>query len=421
MSSLASILTVSAGNFIGMLASAIALIIYSRFMGPAEFGIFSVAFAFMQIVVRIADFGTNMAAERTIARAYDHPSRRDGLIQTTLWLKTISYLIIFILMWNLAPWITLDLLHINNIGLIRSAVLLSSGTIIFEYATLVFQATHRFDLVARITIAQGLGKLIFSLLLIWQGMLNSFLGLLIYGILPGVGALLGFVKKPLSSFSLPPRWRIQLKQILSVAKWTAVAALAITVADNLDILMVQSLMSSYDVGLWSGVVRLATFANLVGWSIGSVLNVRVARYDRIDHLREYLRKAWKLSLAVFLGILIFIPLAGFAIHYSIGSSYIGATIPLQILLVSIAISSATVPYIALFYVFDSPQYYALSGILQTVLLILGDLYFIPLYGLVGSAWVRVAVRLALFIFTLYYAKRSYFNHFSKLNLHASLV
>lgn len=421
MSSLVSILTVSAGNFTGMLTSAIALIIYSRFMGPAEFGLFSVAFAFMQIVVRIADFGTNMAAERSIARAYDHQSQRDGLIQTTLWLKATSYAVIIVLMWLLSPWITHNLLHLENVGLIRSAVALSSGTIIFEYAILVFQATHRFDLVARITVAQGLGKLVFSLLIIWQGLLSSFLGLIIYGILPGIGALLGFVKKPLPLLSLPPRWRVHLKEILSVAKWTAVAALALTVADNLDILMVQSLMSSYDAGLWGGAVRLATFANLVGWSIGSVLNVRVARYDHLDHLREYLRKAWKLSLAVFLGILTSIPLAGFAIHYSIGLSYLDATIPLQILLVSIAISAATVPYIALFYVFDNPQYYALSGLLQTAILIMGDLYFIPLYGLVGSAWVRVAVRLALFIFTLYYAKRSYFNHFSKRNLHASLV
>lgn len=414
MSSLVSILTVSAGNLTGMITSALALILYSRFMGPAEFGLFSIAFAFMQIVVRLADFGTNMAAERTIARAYDHPSQRDGLIQSTLWLKTISYLVMLILMWSLAPWITLDLLHLNNIGLIRSAILLSSGTIIFEYAILVFQATHRFDLVARVTIAQGLGKLFFSLLLIWQGLLSSFLGLLIYGILPGIGALLGFVKKPLPSFRLPPRWPIHLKQIFSVAKWTAVASLAVTVADNLDILMVQSFMSSYDVGLWGGAVRLATFVNLVGWSIGSVLNVRVARYNHIDHLREYLRKAWKLSFVVFLSILISIPLAEFAIHYSIGLSYIEVTLPLQILLLSIAISAATVPYIALFYVFESPEYYALSGLLQITLLIVGDLYLIPLYGLVGSAWVRVAVRMALLIFTLYYARRSYYNHFSNI-------
>ena len=114
---------------------------------------------------------------------------------------------------------------------------------------------------------------------------------------------------------------------------------------------------------------------------------------------------------LFFLLLLSIPLAKFAILYSIGSSYLVAVESLQILLLSIAISAATVPYIALFYVFDSPQYYALSGLIQTTLLIAGDFYFIPLYGLNGSAWVRVGVRLVLLAFTLYYARRAYLKHF----------
>lgn len=414
MSSLVSILTVSAGNLTGMLISALALILYSRYLGPTEFGVFSVAFAFMQIVIRLADFGTNMAGERAIARAYDDVERRRGLIQTTLWLKAISYFAILVILFVLSPWITHSVLHIESLGLIRSAILLSGGTIVFEYAILVFQATHRFDLAALITITQGIGKLAFSLILMWQGALTSVLGLTIYGLMPGIGALLGFIKNPLASLALPHNWRLHLKEILSVAKWTAIGALALTVADNLDILMVQSLMSSYDAGIWSGAVRIATFANLIGWSIGSVLNIRVARYKGEHHLTKYLQKAWKIALAIFVIVLLTVPLAKLAIIYTIGSSYLAATGSLQILLLSIAISATTVPYIALFYVFESPEYYALSGLLQITLLIVGDLYLIPLYGLVGSAWVRVAVRLALLIFTLYYARRSYYNHFSNI-------
>lgn len=410
-----SIILLSVGNVTGMVISAIALILYSRYLGPTEFGIFSVAFAFMQIIIRLADFGTNMAGEREIARAYDNLDRRSGLIQTTLWLKTISYTAIFLILWLLSPWITYSLLHIENLGLIRAAIVLASGTVIFEYATLVFQATHRFDLVARMIIAQGLGKLLFSLILIWQGALSSLLGLAIYGIMPGIGAIIGFVKNPLPSLSLPADWKKHVAKILSVAKWTSVAAIALTVADNLDILMVQSLMSSYDAGIWSGAVRIATFANLIGWSVGSVLNIRVARYSDKKHLTAYLHKAWKMSLAVCILVLLTIPLAKFGIIYSIGSSYLSATIPLQILLVSIAISAATVPYMALFYVFDSPQYYALSGLIQIVLLIAGDFYLIPLLGLSGSAWVRVGVRLVLLAFTLYYAYRSYRQHFRLLS------
>lgn len=413
---LSSVLFLSAGNITGMLISALALILYSRYLGPTEFGVFSVAFAFMQIVIRLADFGTNVAAERSIARAYDDNLRATGLISTTLWLKAISYLAILAVLWLLSPWITHSLLHIESLGLIRSAIILSVGTIIFEYSTLVFQATHRFDLVARITIAQGIGKLVFSLILMWQGALTGVLGLTIYGLMPGLAALLGFIQNPLASLALPVNWRIHLKEILSVIKWTAISALALTVTDHLDILMVQSLMSSYDAGIWSGAVRIATFANLIGWSIGSVLNIRVARYKENHHLAKYLQKAWKIALTIFVIVLLTIPLAKLAIIYTIGSSYLVSLGSLQILLLSIAVAGATVPYIALFYVYDYPQYYALSGLIQIFLLIAGDFYAIPLFGLDGSAWVRVATRIILLIFTLYYARKSYLNHFPNRNL-----
>lgn len=413
-----SILLLSAGNVTGMIISALALIIYSRYLGPTEFGVFSVAFAFMQIVIRLADFGTNMAAEREIARAYDNVTSRTSLIQTTLYLKAATYGLVFLVLYFLSPWITFTLLKIEDLSLIRAAILLAGGTVVFEYATLVFQASHHFDLVARMTIAQGVGKLIFSGILMWQGMLTSLLGLMIYGIMPAIGAFIAFAKSPLHSLSLPQDWKKQLSQILAIAKWTCISAFALTVADNLDILMVQAMMSSYEAGIWSGAVRIGTFANLIGWSVGSVLNIRVARYRDKKHLSSYLHKAWKMALAVFGVVLLSLPLASLAIKYSIGSSYLVATIPLQILLISIAISAATVPYIALFYVFDSPQYYAISGLLQIALLVIGDYYLIPLFGLSGSAWVRVGVRLVILIFTLFYAHLSYRKHFKVKNLFA---
>lgn len=408
---LAQVLLLSTGNAVGMVISAIALILYSRHLGPAEFGIFSVAFAFMQIIVRVADFGTNMAAERAIARvSHLDQSQSDSLIRTTLGLKIASFVLVGTISWLLAPWITHSLLHLDNIALIHSAIVLALGTIMFEYSTLVSQATHRFVLVAHITIAQGIGKLVFSLILMWQGVLTAASGLWIYGLMPGVGAVIAFRSAPIA-LSLPTHWRQNLAQILSVAKWTGVAALALTIADNLDVLMVQSLMSSFDAGIWSGAVRIAAFANLIGWSLGSVLNVRVARYHTKVHLSSYLGKAWKLSLAVFLGLVALIPLSSLAINLTIGSSYTVATAPLQILLISTALYGATAPFAALFYAFDRPQYYAIAGLLQTILLIAGDYLLIPRYGLEGSAWVRVGIRLILFIFTILYALRAYHNHF----------
>jgi O-antigen/teichoic acid export membrane protein len=166
-------------------------------------------------------------------------------------------------------------------------------------------------------------------------------------------------------------------------------------------------MSSYDTGIWSGASRIATFAGVIGWSIGSVLSVRVARYSDPKHLREYLSKAWKLALLVIFVLVLSIPLAGLSISLTIGPAYLSGTLPLQILLLATGISGATAPYIALFYLFDKPQYYAYAGLLQTAILIGGDLLFIPQFGLIGAATVRVVVRLSVTIFTLLYVRSSY--------------
>ena len=53
---------------------------------------------------------------------------------------------------------------------------------------LVFQATHRFDLWLELPLRKDWVSYYFLAHL--AGLLNSFLGLLIYGILPGIGALI---------------------------------------------------------------------------------------------------------------------------------------------------------------------------------------------------------------------------------------
>lgn len=413
-SGLLSIAILGSGNVIGMVISAIALILFSRFMGPTEFGIFSAAFAAMQIAIRLADFGTNLAAERSIARVHAIDlGLSDRLMRVALYFKLFSFAVVVAMGWILAPWISDSLLHLFNVSILRLAIILSIGTIFFEYSTLVFQSTHHFALAARIMVAQAIGKLVFGLIFIFQGGLHAVQALLIYGILPGVGALLGWHRHTISSFALPKTWEKDLKSILTIAKWTAVAALATTLAENIDILMVQSFMTSFDTGIWSGVGRIATFASVLGLSVGAVLNVRVAKYIESIHLLAYLKKSWKIALAIFVGLLLAIPFASLAITLTIGTSYLAGTLPLQILIFSTALAGATIPYTALFYLFDTPQYYTYFGIIQIIVLVVGDLIFIPQFGLIGAAWVRVAVRLAIFVFTLYYANQSYKKHLKK--------
>ncbi len=412
---LLSIFILGSGNMIGTVISAIALILFSRFLGPSEFGLFSAGLAAMQIVIRLTDLGINMATERTLARAYGRDvDLVDRLVRVGFWLKIICFTICVSLGWILAPWISVTLLHIENIAIMRLAFVLSFGTVLFEYTTVMFQASHRFAIVARITIAQAIGKLLIGLILIWQGALSSITALILYGLMPGIGSLLGWIKSPFTSYTLPKTWKKDLGIIMSVAKWTGIAAVSATMADNIDTLMVQSFMSSYDTGVWSGAVRIAAFGSLLGWTVGSVLSNRVARYDDPKHLKEYLKKAWKISLISLAVLCLGIPFSKLAIILTVGSAYLDAVLPLQILLIATGIAAAISPYSALFYLFDRPQYYAWVGVITTIVLIIGDYIFIPLHGLVGAAMVRIVVKVCVLIFTLIYVKQSLKSHLAKL-------
>jgi perosamine synthetase len=85
------IIFVLSGNVIGTVAWPLPLF-FSRDMGPTEFGLFSAAFAAMQIVVRLSDLGTNMAVERAVARVHDQSGDlADRLMRVALWFKLASF------------------------------------------------------------------------------------------------------------------------------------------------------------------------------------------------------------------------------------------------------------------------------------------------------------------------------------------
>lgn len=418
-SGLFNIFVVGFGSISGTIISAIALILFSRFMGPAEFGVFSAAFAAMQIIVRLADLGVNTAAERTISRSFHtSPQRADRLMRIALYIKLVLFVVITVAAWIAAPYISVTLLHFSDPTLLRMVVLVSAGTIFYEYTNLIFQATQRFGKVAQVTIAQATGKLVFGIILISQGLLTATTGVILYGLMPLFGALVVWKPFPLKSLRLPANPKSDLLAILNVAKWTGIATLAATLADNIDTLMVQSFLDSFQTGLWSAAARIAAFVSIVGWSIGTVLSNRVTKYKQLNHLNNYLSKAWKIALLSFFGLSLSLLLAGPAIYFTVGSSYLSSTTILQLLIISSALSAATAPFAALFYLFDRPQYYAMVGILQTIVLLVGDYFAIPIFGLAGAAVVRIITKLAVLLFTLIYARQSYLD-FKQNALHLS--
>jgi O-antigen/teichoic acid export membrane protein len=206
---------------------------------------------------------------------------------------------------------------------------------------------------------------------------------------------------------------VERKLLSAMAAHSAVSLIAAGVIENIDVFFVQRYLSTSEVGLLSAVSKISMMIMLVAYSLGNVLNPRVARYHHRADLAAYLQKAAILCVISLLGFLAFIPLARLSILLTIGSQYQDGLPILLILVGSAFLTIALIPFVALFYSFKAEWYFSLSGIGQLLIVLIGNGVFVPQFGLAASAWTRLVARLFLFIFTVVGGVFLYWRHTKK--------
>src|SRR5712691_6747759 len=102
-----------AGEFGARLLSTVFLLFLARFVGAAEFGVYSTAFAFASVFIILVDLGTNSILTREIAR---YPETRPQIIASVNFLKTVTAVVMLSCLWlfSLAihlPWEKARLVH----------------------------------------------------------------------------------------------------------------------------------------------------------------------------------------------------------------------------------------------------------------------------------------------------------------------
>lgn len=412
-SGLKSAVLMTIGNVGSTGVAAIAMIIFSRALGPEQFGIFSVLFSLMLILSRIGDMGINIAVSRAIARNHDKPNVVVSYAQNGSYLKAIIMSIIIVLGLIGAPYITNTLLNLSSTytPLVRLVIVLSTSVVIYEYVNSLLQARQYFGFSVATNTIQSSLKLSLALLSLVV-VVSLPVITLNYMLLPLLGASVGFLA--ISSRELLPRYNQKItRAIISVARWTSLSILAGALAENIDVLIVQNYLTTAETGLYAAATRIATVASLIGWSLGTVLNMRVAKYKDKKNLDQYLKKGSILAVVSLVLTLAIILITTPLVNLTIGASYLASVPTLNILLLSTAILTATTPFVALFYVFDYPRYFAISGILTALTLILADLLLIPTFGLIGAGWARVITRTVVIIYTLAVAYHQYQKHYAK--------
>lgn len=396
------------GNILATTISAVAIILISRLLGPQKFGEFSIGFAVVLILSRFVDFGFSTAILKIAGRTQEKQLQKE-IFSEALFFKII--LSIFLAIIGITTYKYLA----NAIGFQEEKIILIAftvglGTIFYEHLLTILQTLHLFKNVVIINIIQAIVKILVLGLFFIFSIQNTYLIFLSYILAPIVPLLFwkflapntisfNFIK---NTISFP-----HFFSFFSIVKHSAVAVIASGIIENIDILFLQKYLTTFEAGLYAGVSKIALVVSLIAYSLSSVLNARVTKYKKKVDIKKYLVKSHIVaftSLILFLISLLFIDTL---ILFTVGSDYLAGSNTLVLLLASSFTTIATTPYIALFFSFKINWYFSFSAVLLLIIVLGGNILFVPIFGLNASAWSRLVSKVLLFLITIFISWREY--------------
>jgi O-antigen/teichoic acid export membrane protein len=392
-----SILTII-GDFTAAGLSAIALILFSRILGPSKFGEFSVGVSLVLILARICDAGFTSATLKFVGEKQDKKHLKQ-LFSLTIYYKTGLCLVVAAVGIIFRAQIA-QLLGFPHQDLIVLAFVLGSAFVYYEHLLTMLQSLHLFARGVIVNLIQAFAKMVTAVGLLLTHSTSSFWALAMY--LASAYLPILFSKWFLPSwFSFEKTISADLNlKVLKMVRHSSIAFIAVGLIENIDVLFLSKYLTTYDAGLYSGVMRISMVLSLLALSLGNVLNSRVSRYKKAQDRNVFIRKAVVIGLLSVVAFVCFVPFARLLILLSVGPEYLSGIEALIVLGAASFVLLAATPWIALFYTFKSNWFFSLSGIMQLTIVIVGNVVFVPIYGLMATAWIRLVTRVFLLMFSV---------------------
>jgi O-antigen/teichoic acid export membrane protein len=398
------------GNTFATGISAIALILISRLLGPEAFGEFSIGFALVLILIRFCDVGLNSALQKYVPSA-ESSKAQNWLFSFATLAKVSLSLAVLLLSLLASPWLA-DWLGLTSSSIIYAAVLFASVIVAYEHLVAFLQSLHYFHQSVFMNGIQATTKLVGIALLWLAGIKSTLLIFSFYVAAPLTAVIGGWLMLPKwAHIAVKKDFSTEYKLMKGMAGHSAVGFIAAGLIENIDVFFVQRYLSSFDTGLLSGISRIAMVFLLIAYSLANVLNTRVAKYKEKKDIDSFLKKSFYICLLCVVGMIAFIPFSSLAIDLTLGAEYASGSRMLVWLVASSFITIAAIPFQSLFFSFKADWYFSASGIFQLLIVVLGNVLFLPTYGLEATVWTRVFSRFFLFGFSLavgyWYYRRNY--------------
>jgi len=384
------------GNSLAGLIGMFLMIILSRSLGPEEFGVFSVSFAFLSLLGKFGDLGLNFGMVKDISqsRVRERKGKTAKIFQTVFFAKAIICLAIVFLGVFLAKNLSVKFFNsVLSTAAIRWLSVLFPLFVFYDLVRVYFEANKRFLESSLMYISANLIKLVavVALLVFWSQFKNF---ILIYLLSPFAAGWLFF---PRTKLRLKLKfYQQEFKNLLGFSSWMAVSVVAAAVGENLNVLMTSSMLSAYQAGIYSAAEKFILPFYVFAGALGTVLISRASEFLEVSHIKRFIKKVAVLQL-IFLGlVMVIFPLTPF-LPLVLGREYLPSVKILQILIIASYFRLAITPLNSVFYPLNKSIIFAIDALLQAALLFVLNQQFLPRLAAKGAAWSLLIVDLTIFV------------------------
>lgn len=376
------------GTILNGALGALFYILLARFLGPSDFGLLTVSIVTLTLIADIADIGTNTGLVRFVSlNLVSNKEKAYKFLKLSLEIKLVTWLVAFLLIFFLAPYLSIQVFGKSELTLpLRLVAFGVGGMLLFTFATSMLQAYQKYFLLSAINIITNLLRLILIFVMSYFVILNVENSLLVYAVLPFFGFFItlliiptGKILQSKSEFSLS---RVFFKYNLPIAAFTIIAAFS----SKLDTFLNAALLSSKDVGIYGAANQLVQVIPQIVAGLGLVAAPKFSSFTSHKQMIVYLKKFQLLvSGLCILGILS-LPIVVQLIPIIFGLQYQEAVTPFIFLFLAMLVFLFSVPvHISVIFYFARPDIFIWISIAHLLIIGVVGYLMISNYGVIGTS------------------------------------
>lgn len=397
---------VTVGNVLNAGIGFVTLILVSRTLGPAQFGVFSVITGFFTFFTKGGDLGTNSTLIKYLPlfrEKKDTKSEKEfvGFILGLTYLLTLVSFMLFVPFYkNIA-----SLLNVSEYStFILISILASFFVVMFNTYNVVLQSLEKFSYFLTSYSVATVVKFLVILSLLQIARLNMDNSLLIYLLLPIVGYLLsGYFSKISLPYKIKPNLNKQsFIKATPFLYFMGLASVLGALHEQSGIFMSSIVFSDFDTGLFAAASKISIVFGLIAGSVGTVVIPRAARYQDGENIKIFSKKTIYLGLFLSLSVLPVILFPKIFIKLTSGVEYLEAAPYLVVLSIVGGFTVFRSTFSSLFYALNKASYFAFLGVIN-VFFEIPLLYFMAKgFGVIGLAYGKLITGIILTVFSVFY-------------------